>query len=298
MDEFGGILPFVHVAETRSFTVAAHRLGISPSAVSKAVTKLERDLGMRLFTRSSRSVTLTQEGQAFFERCRRIVSDMEDARQALVQAQAEPRGLLRVTVSPSFGMTETMPLIPAFLRQHPAVKIELNMSAYVTDLIKEGFDVAIRIGEMPDARVVAKELAPRRLITAAAPGYLSARGTPRRPEDLSAHNCMVLLNATTGIPIDWLFDKGQNEQKVRPHGNFLTTSSSALATAAAAGVGIMQAVEFNIREELADGRLVSVLEEFEISGPKPFILFPENRRLTPKVRLFIDYISERLGGSV
>ena len=128
MDEFSGILPFVHVAETRSFTVAGHRLGISPSAVSKAITKLERDLGMRLFTRTSRSVTLTQEGQAFFERCRRIVSDMEDARQALVQAQAEPRGLLRVTVSPSFGMTEILPLIPDFLQRYPAVKIELNLS--------------------------------------------------------------------------------------------------------------------------------------------------------------------------
>lgn len=298
MDEFSGILPFVHVAETRSFTIAAHRLGISPSAVSKAVTKLESDLGARLFTRSSRSVTLTQEGQAFFERCRHIVSDMEDARQALVQAQAEPRGLLRVTVSPAFGMTEIMPLIPAFLKQHPAVKIELNMSAYVTDLVKEGFDVAIRIGDMPDARLVAKALAPRRLITAAAPGYLSQHGTPRRPEDLAALNCLVLLNATTGIPIDWLFDKGRTERKVRPHGNFLTTSSSALATAATAGVGIMQALEFNIREELADGRLVRILEEFEVSGAKPFILFPENRRLTPKVRLFIDYISERLGGLV
>jgi DNA-binding transcriptional LysR family regulator len=298
MDEFSGILPFVHVAETRSFTVAAHRLGISPSAVSKAVTRLEGDLGTRLFTRSSRSVTLTQEGQAFFERCRRIISDMEDARQALVQAQAEPRGLLRVTVSPSFGIAEIMPLVPGILKQHPAVKIELNMSANVTDLVKEGFDVAIRIGDMPDARLVAKELAVRRLITAASPGYLSEHGTPRRPEDLSAHNCLVLLNATTGIPIDWLFDKGRMEQRTRPHGNFLTTNSSALATAAAAGVGIMQALEFNIREELADDRLVRVLEEFEMSGPKPFILFPENRRLTPKVRLFIDYMCDRLGGTV
>ncbi|OGB21862.1 MAG: hypothetical protein A3I66_10215 [Burkholderiales bacterium RIFCSPLOWO2_02_FULL_57_36] len=298
MDEFSGILPFVHVAETRSFTVAAHRLGISPSAVSKVISKLEGDLGTRLFTRSSRSVTLTQEGQAFSERCRRIISDMEDARQALVQAQAEPRGLLRVTVSPSFGMAEIMPLIPGFLKQHSAVKIELNMSAHVTDLVKEGFDVAIRIGEMPDARLVAKELGIRRLITAAAPGYLSQHGTPRRPDDLPTYNCLVLLNANTGMPIDWLFNKGRTEQRMRPHGNFLTTSSSALATAATAGVGIMQALEFNIREELADGRLVSVLEEFEVSGPKPFILFPENRRLTPKVRLFIDYISERLGGAV
>jgi LysR family transcriptional regulator for bpeEF and oprC len=295
MDQFTGILPFVNVAETRSFTTAAYRLGISPSAVSKAVTKLEGELGVRLLTRSSRSVALTQDGFEFFERCRQIVTEMEEARQMMAQARAMPRGVLRVTSSPGFGMLEVMPLIPNFLKKHPTVHVEMDMSVEIIDLVEEGFDVAIRIGEIPDSRLIVRELTPHRRVIAASPAYLAEHATIRRPEDLTGHNCLTLLNATTGMPIDWQFAKAGGEKKLRFKGNFLSTSAAALTDAAVAGVGVIQTLDFNIRHELANGRLVQILEEFSLAGPKPFIVYPENRRSTPKVRVFVDYVLEHLG---
>ncbi|MBA1145760.1 LysR family transcriptional regulator [Ectothiorhodospiraceae bacterium WFHF3C12] len=294
-DHFAGIVPFVRVAEARSFTGAAKRLGLTPSAVSKAIAKLEGDLGVALLHRTSRSVTLTPEGAAFYERCRQIVSDIEEARESVSTAQAEPRGHLRVSLPLAFGRLEVMPLMPGFLEQNPELTVDANLTDRAVDLAEEGYDVAVRIGRRSEARLVARRIRRTRMVTAASPAYLRERGVPERPEALRGHNCVGFLLPSTGALLDWVFEHDGRPQSIAVRGNLTVNTVEAQVEAAVSGGGVIQTLDFIARRAIEDGTLVPLLEDYLTLGPSIFALYPENRRLSAKIGVFIDFLTRTLG---
>lgn len=294
-DQFSGIVPFVRAAEARSFTGAAKRLGLTPSAISKAIAKLEAEVGVALLHRTSRSVTLTPEGAAFYERCRQIVSDMEEARQAVSSAQAEPRGHLRVSLPLAYGRLEVMPLLAGFLERNPELTVDANLTDRAVDLAEEGYDVAVRIGRRSEARLVAERICRTRMITAASPAYLRAREVPRTPEALDAHNCIGFMLPSTGALLDWAFERDGRSVTLAVRGNLTVNTVEAQIEAAVAGAGVIQTLDFMARRAIDDGRLVPLLQDYVSMGPSVFALYPENRRLSARIRVFVDFLIARLG---
>lgn len=295
-DHFAGIVPFVRAAEARSFTGAAKRLGLTPSAISKAIAKLEGELGVSLLHRTSRSVTLTPEGAAFYERCRQIVTDMEEARESATTAHAEPRGHLRVSLPLAFGRLEVMPLMPRFLAANPELTVDANLTDRAVDLAEEGYDVAVRIGRRSEARLEARRILRTRMVTAAAPGYLRTHGHPQRPEDLRQHNCIGFMLPSTGTFMDWVFEHEGRPISLGVRGNLTVNTVDAQVEAAVADGGIIQTLDFIARRAIEAGTLVPVLEQYLTLGPSIFALYPENRRLSAKIRVFLDFLLRSLGG--
>lgn len=297
-DQFTGIVPFVRAAEARSFTGAAKRLGLTPSAISKAIAKLEGELGVSLLHRTSRSVTLTPEGAGFYERCRQIVSDMEEARESATSAHAEPRGHLRVSLPLAFGRLEIMPLMPGFLASNPELTVDANLTDRAVDLAEEGYDVAVRIGRRSEARLEARRIRRTRMVTAAAPSYLEAHGIPRQPEDLRGHNCIGFLLPSTGTLLDWVFDRDGRPLSLGVRGNLTVNTVDAQIEAAVAGGGVIQTLDFIARRSIEAGTLVPLLADHLTLGPSIFALYPENRRLSAKIGVFIDFLARNAGESV
>lgn len=295
-DQFSGIVPFVRAAEARSFTAAAKRLGLTPSAISKAVAKLESDLGVALLHRTSRQVTLTPEGAAFYERCREIVSDMEEARQIATRAQSEPRGHLRVSLPLAYGRLEIMPLVARFLEQNPELTLDVNLTDRAVDLADEGFDVAVRVGRRSEARLVAERIRRTRLITAASPDYLARRGTPETPEALQAHDCIGFMLPSTGAFLDWAFERDGRPVSLALPGKLTVNTVDAQVEAAVAGAGVIQTLDFMARRAIDAGRLVPLLQDYVTLGPSIFVLYPQNRQHSAKIRVFAAFVKEYLAG--
>lgn len=292
LENLSGVLAFVRAAEARNFTTAARGLGISPSGVSKAISRLEASFGVRLLHRTSRSVTMTPEGAAFYERCRQIVADLEDAEQALSAAHAGPRGRLRVTMPLSVGRLYLAGLIPRFLERHPEVVVEASASDRMVDMIDEGFDVAIRLGAPPDSRLVARQLVGGALVTCASPRYLRKHGTPREPADLQAHNCARFVVPSTGVPREWLFRANGETRSVPVQGNLSFDHAECLVEAACAGTAVIQISSYVTGEALRKGLLKRVLARYEVESPAMWVMYPQNRHLTPRVRTFVDFLVE------
>lgn len=292
-DLFAGILPFVHTAESNSFRAAARELGVTPSAVSKAIAKLEGDLGVRLLRRTSRSVTLTAEGDAFLGRCRDGVDQVRAAREAAMNAQHAPRGLLRVSLPLPLARLVVMPALPRLLGRHPALSVQAIVTDRHVDLVKERIDVAVRMGAPATSSLVARKLAHTRWSTVASPAYLARRPAPRTPHDLREHNCLKFV-ATSGRPVEWVFRASArtSSEPVRTAGNVLADYGEALVQAAVAGLGIVQAIDFMVQRELEHGELVEVLASHAAAGPSVHALTTSARRMPAKVRTFIDFMSE------
>lgn len=295
MDRLTGMAIFARVVDAKSFTHAARRLGISKSTVSKHVTALERRLSLRLVNRTTRRLSLTEAGQAFYESCQRIVDEVEAAEAALSQLRRAPQGTLRVNAPMSFGLLHIVPAIPEFLRRYPAVKVDLHMDDRVIDLVGEGFDVAVRIARLPDSRLVARRLAPNRLVVCAAPSYLAGHGVPRTPSDLSHHNCLSYTYLSTHD--QWHFRGPQGPTSVRVSGTFRANNGDALRDAAVAGIGIVHLPSFLAWRELRSGALRSVLTSY--AGVDAFLhaVYPyaDGHPVPPKVRVFVDFLVARFG---
>jgi LysR family transcriptional regulator for bpeEF and oprC len=290
MDQFSGLLAFVRAAEERSFTKAAHKLGISPSGVSKAISRLEAQFKVRLLHRTSRSITITPEGAAFYERCRQIVTDLEDAGQLLSRAQEAPRGLLRVTLPLSVGRLHLARALPEFARRYPDVKMEASLTDRRVDLVEEGYDVAVRMGKPPDSRLVARQLATGVLTTCAAPSYLKRHGVPRRPEDLANHNCVHFVVPSTGRVQDWRFQRGGKQLSIPVPGNLSLDHAEALVEAALAGTALIQISSYVTAPAIRARLLKAVLREFQVDSPPVWVMYRHNRNLTPRVRAFVDFL--------
>lgn len=293
MDRLGGLTAFVRTADLGSFVAAGRVLGLSASAVGKAVTGLEKQLGVRLFQRSTRSLRLTDEGRLFHERCRRVLDDLDDAEASLAQAVATPRGRLRVSV-PIVSYHLLLPVLPDFVERYPEVELDLDFNDRIVDLIDEEVDVAFRSGVLPDSRLMTRALRPYRLLLCAAPSYLAKKGSPDCPRDLDGHRAIRFRFPNSRKLQDWPIVLPERTT-LPPMQTILTCNNmEALRGAVISGLGIGCMPDFLARGPLADGALKTVLDA-HLDAPGRFhLIWPSNRHLSPKVRVFVDFLSERL----
>lgn len=293
MDRLAGMAVFAKVAETKSFSEAARRLGVSKSAVSKHITRLERDLKARLINRTTRRLSLTEVGTAFYEHCSRMVAEAEAADLVVSRLHATPSGVLKLTVPAAFGHLQVAPAISELLTRFPEMAVQIVMNDRPVDLAEEGFDVAIRLTERPPPNVVARKLTTVTWVICAAPDYLVRRGTPRTPQELRDHNCLFYSFLESSI--EWRFRSDLGDAKVRAAGNFTANNSEALREAAVRGLGVALLPTFTVAGDLRAGRLVPVLEGYEVEGSVAndvYALYLPTRYLSPKVRAFIDFFVE------
>ncbi len=283
---------FVQVAETRSFTEAGRLLGVSASAVGKGVARLEERLLVRLFHRSTRSVTLTAEGALFLERCRRILNEVEAAGAELSGAAGAPRGRLRVSAPQLMGLL--MPAIDGFMRRYPEIEIDLDVSNRMADVIEEGFDAVIRTGTPNDSRLAARKLGACPYLVVGAPSYFERRGTPAHPNDLLHHACLRHKFSATGKLERWSFKIGETELDLSLPETLTLNTVEGLGYMAQQGHGLAFLPEFLVRDALRTGQLRTVLDDYLERDVVFWMLWPASRYASPKLRVFIDYMSEHL----
>jgi DNA-binding transcriptional LysR family regulator len=288
LDSLGALKIFVEVAQVRSFVDAGRRLGISASAVGKAIARLEERLAARLFHRSTRSVALTAEGALFLDRCRRILAEMEAAEQELSEAGRIVRGPLRISL-PAWGDPLT-PMLGAFMRAYPEVRMEIDFTDRLVDVIEEGFDLAIRTGAAGDSGLMSRTLGAFRHVLAASPDYLKRRGRPTAPEDLAAHACLHHRHPVTGKLELWPLMRDGAELALDLPIAAIASSVEARVQLIEMGLGIACVPFLSVRRQLADGRLVSLLEDSLLDVGTYRILWPANRNLSRNVRAFVDFV--------
>lgn len=295
-DLFDGIIPFVHAAEERSFRRAAERLGVTPAAISKAVQRLEARLGVRLLERTTRQVRLTDEGALYVARCREAMRQVEAGRETIARAQGVPRGELTVSLPFVLGAS-LLRLLPRFTALYPGLQVHLRLSDRRSRLVDERVDVAIRVGELQDAALIARRILSTRWVTVAAPAYLSRRGAPERPEALADHECLA-FRSPRGKLVPWTF-RGEDGgvRTLTVSGSVDVDQGELLVTGALAGLGIAQAFSFMTEEHVQGGRLLEVLSPFAADGPAIHALFLPSQRSSPKVRAFVDFLVESLAGA-
>lgn len=289
MNKFLAISVFTRVAENGGFTAAARKLGMSVSAVTKTVARLEDELGTQLFNRTTRQLSTTDFGQEFYERCVRILADLEDAELELQRGNITPRGRVRAVVPLSFGRVTLVPELPAFFERYPEVAVDLSFSDsnMPIDMIRDGLDVAVRTGNVSDSRLVTRLLTRSTQVTVASPEYLRRHGTPQQPSDLAQHNCVIGSRITP----EWRFVDRQGEAIiVKVHGNSTIESGDALREAAVCGLGIVQGTWWLFRKDLERGALHSILTDYTIEGAPISVLYAANRHIPKKVRVFIDFL--------
>ena len=289
LDQLVAMAVFAKVVEAQSFTAAARDLGMSKSAVSKHVSRLEDHLGARLLNRTTRQLALTEIGSAFYERCSRLLAEAEEAELTVTRMSAEPRGELRVSMPFSFGRLHVMPLMCGFMRAHPHVGLDLTLDDRFVDLIGDGYDVAIRIGSLADSSLVARKLATSRHVVAAAPAYWQQRGIPQTPRDLAGHDCLVYSYLRAGP--HWQI----GGETIRVSGRVQANNGDVLMQAAVAGHGVVMLPTFIVWEHVRAGRLVPALEDHAAPVADIHAVFPHSRHLSPKVRAFVDHLVASFG---
>jgi DNA-binding transcriptional LysR family regulator len=292
MDRFASMEVFAKVAETGSFTAAANVLGISGQMVGKHIRMLEEHLGIRLLNRTTRQQSLTGAGKDFLERTRVVLAELEAAEALAAESRARPRGELRVNAPVTFGSYSLSPLLPVYMAENPEVTVRLTLSNRVVDVVDEGYDCVFRVGTLMDSTLMARGLRPLELIACAAPSYLKAKGTPRQPSDLAKHDCLGFAGSV--IEERWEFSGKTGKVVIPVTSRFSANSGEALRQAALAGLGIIfQAAEL-MRDDIKSGRLVRLLPKWRSTRPM-HLLFAPDRRVTPKLRSFIEFAVARFG---
>ena len=288
MDRLEAIRLFVRVAESGSFSAVAREANIGQPAVSKQVAALEQHLGAQLMHRTSRSLTLTEAGQAFYEAGVKLLSDLEAAESLVGAGQSRPSGLLRVSLSAGFGRMQIVPLIPAFHARYPDVQVETLVSDRFVDLVEDGVDLAIRIGELADSALVARKIAVTQRVTVASPAYLDAHGSPAGPHDLDRHACIGFGFQRQVRP--WSFRVGEDRVEHWPKGILRTNDAEHVRMAALMALGLAQAPRWLFSSDLAKGRLVEVLAAWPGERTPIHALHPDGRRPPGKLRAFVDFL--------
>jgi DNA-binding transcriptional LysR family regulator len=293
VDRIGDIALFLRVLDLGSISAAARSLDLSVAVASQRLKRLERDLGVRLLHRTTRRLHATPEGAALAEQGRPLVEDLEALTGGLRQAGTEISGTLRVTASASFGRQYLSPLLPEFLALHPRVKLSINLTDQMVDLVSAGFDLAIRIGALEDSSLVARKLAVNQRVLCASPEYLRRHGTPRTPQDLVDHEC-VLLVGSQGRQDVWRFGDGAGgEIAVRVRGRMETNYGEIVRDAVVAGMGIAAHSDWHVVRDLREGRLVQVLPDYPIAESGIYAVMPQRRLVPPRVRAFVDFLAEK-----
>jgi DNA-binding transcriptional LysR family regulator len=285
---------FVRVVEAGGFSRAADRLGISKSAVSKQVAKLEDRLGTRLLNRTTRQFSLTEVGTRLFERGQRIIAEAEAAEAEAGSLQVHPSGTVRISAGVSFGQDNIAPLLPKLMQRYPELTVDLILNDRFVDLVEEGYDLAIRIGTLEDSALRARRLSPVRMVTAAAPSYLEAAGTPKHPRELSDHACLSYAYVESGLA--WRFNGADGPVRVRFQPRLQCNNGHALAMAAIQGLGVVHLPTFIAAKPIRDGDLVPILWEYEPTPLGLFVVYPPGRPVAAKVRAVIDFLAEECTG--
>jgi len=295
MDRFAGMAVFVKVVESSSFAAAARHFRLSPAMASRHVQALEQQLGAQLLNRTTRRVSPTEVGQAYYQRVRQILADIDEADRLATDLQATPRGLLRITSSQSFGIRHLAPAIADYLVLCPEVLMDVTLNDRYLNVIEEGFDLAVRIGLLEDSSLVARRLAPVRMALCAAPEYIARHGAPQRPADLAQHNCLSYTYAAARS--EWRFVDGEGkEEAAHIAGRLLANNGDVLRVAALQGQGVALAPTFILGEDLRAGTLVRLLPAYTPPEVGLYAVYPPSRHLSAKVRSFVDFLATRFGG--
>lgn len=292
MWDLNGLRVFSRVAETLSFTRAGESLGLTASAVSKAMTRLEEDLGARLLHRTTRSLTLTSDGASFLERCRSVLAEIADAEAALTHTRTLPQGRLRIQMPVGFGRRVVMPALQGFSRTYPGIVVDVELSDRITDVIHEGLDATVTIGSPVDSRLIARRLCHLSFHAVASPAYLAERGEPTTPDELDGHDCLAYVLPQTGRYRDWTFMRDGQRWLKSPSGRVNVNNAESLMEAAIAGMGIVMLSTFITAAAVRSGELRPVLRDYEGVGPEVFVAYPPNRNLSARVRAFVDFLAE------
>lgn len=288
MNRWEGLEAFVAVAEAGSFTAAAERLGVSTSHISRTVSRLEEDLQAQLLYRTTRRVSMTDMGQTFLQHCRQLRDGYDEAIQMVHDLASAPKGLLRMTCAVAYGERFVVPLVNEFMALYSELRVDIELTNQTKDIVQDGFDLAIRLGHVPESRLVATRLGPRRMYLCATPAYLTRHGVPRHLSDLRHHNCLI------GTADHWVFDADGREVLVRPEGNWRCNSGQAVLDAALRGFGLCQLPDYYVYDHLINGALESLLADHAPPRTAVWALYPERRHLSPKVSRLVSFLRERL----
>lgn len=288
--DLSAISAFVSAAEGRSFTVAAAELGLTASGVSKAVSRLEDELNVRLFNRSTRSLSLTADGAVLYQRCRQILSDLNEAKLAMSHAQRSPGGLLRLSMPAAFGRCQIIPALSTFQQRYPKVNVEASVTDRTVDVVEEGFDVVVRIGDLPDSRMVARSLGTTQFVVAASPDYLQQHSRPQTPADLGNHNCIAFISPQTRKLIEWIFYTDGQKYVHIPAGTLSLDDGEAMVAAAVNHSGVIYCQDYLIANKVKEGKLEKLLGDVMTLKKPVVVMYPQNRHLSPKVRVFVDFM--------
>lgn len=292
-----GISEFVCVAEYESFTRAAKELSLSTAQVSRQISALEKRLNIKLLYRTTRKVSLTEEGRVFYQHCRGVLDGLDAAEQAVSHLQSKPQGRIKLTAPVTYGEQQLLPLVNDFMVRYSDIEVTAFLSNQKMDLIDGGYDLAIRIGKLSDSTMMAKKLSRRTNFVCAAPAYLERHGTPHSLSELSQHNCLLGTRDYWHFIEDGKIDSGKNtdkERNLRVSGSVQYNSGHSLVDAALKGLGIVQLPDYYVQQYLASGELVSLLDDYREPEESIWAIYPHNRHLSPKIRLLVDYLSEHL----
>ncbi len=287
--DLNAVRMLVQVADARSFTLAAGQLGISQSGLSRAISRLESALGVRLLHRNTRNVSLTPDGRQFVEHCAPLLSGLEDAERWLGDRPSTPSGVLKLTALSMFGRKVLVPLAGQLMAAHPQLQFELVLNDRLVDLVEEGFDAALRTGPISDVRMVARPLRPLNWVTVASPAYIAQHGEPATVDALHDHACLAVRNLRSGRLVDWQFREGDGQlREFTPPARMVFDSGDPLVEGALAGIGIVQVMDFAVADALADGRLQRVLQPFEGRSRVLSLVYPPSRQASPKLQVLAE----------
>jgi LysR family transcriptional activator of dmlA len=287
---------FSLLTRSGSFSAAARELDVTTPAVSKRLAQMEARLGVQLMNRTTRRISLTAEGELYLTHARRILAEIDDMEQLVTRAVAAPKGLLRVNATLGFGRSHVAPLISAFVKANPDVQVQLQLSVNPPALNEDSFDVCVRFGEPPDARIIARRIAPNRRLLCAAPSYLARHGTPRVPHDLTQHNCICIRQGDEAYGL-WRLSAGKRAESVKVRGNLSTSDGEIAVNWALAGQGIIMRSEWDIARYLRSGRLRLVLEGYQTPPADIHAVYPQRHQVSARVRSFVDFLEAHFSKS-
>jgi LysR family transcriptional regulator, regulator for bpeEF and oprC len=290
MDRLHGILVFLKIMETRNFSEAARSLGVSTSAVSASMLRLEQKLGVRLLNRTTRRVLPTPEGLEFDKRCRSIVVALEQAETSVGRSASAPSGRLRIGMPSGLGKTWVIPHLPQFVSAYPSVSLEIVLGDLLTSSTGEAFDAQIHVGEIRPSRMIVRKLASVNYVVCAAPDYLREKGRPQSPADLKDHRCLSYRRPRNGQIRQWRLQRGRSTQMLTPDNSIIVNSGEGLIAAASAGLGLAQVAEYYARPEMQAGRLVEVMKSHSVHAYDISVVFQQRRRVAPRLRVFVDFL--------
>lgn len=293
MNELSDIAVFVQVVKSGSFTAAAEHLSLSKGVVSKYVSRLETRLGARLLNRTTRRLSLTEVGQSFFERSRHALQEIEDAETEVSRLQGKPRGTLRINAPMSFGVMHVAPAIPVFLEQYPELSIDMNLDDRKVDVIEGGYDVSIRISDLPDSSLVARRIGPCRHVVVASPAYLERHGTPGHPDQLREHN-VITYQYQASVQVWHFRGEGEPPISVPVRGSIQMNNSLAIRAALLNGEGITRTPSFVVGRDIEEGTLCPILTNYSTLEVSIYLVYPQRQHLAPKVRAFVDFMMNRV----